>query len=113
MINFSMCDPCNPEKKKSLCDGDCSKNIWFVNGKCKLDGLTYDQVYFVLQKNPNAKSDLLRVTTDPNLLELAKRSQLIADPIEDDNIPYKMINNPKNTLPFYTLFRGNMNGSFK
>ena len=113
MANFDMCDPCNAEKKQSLCDGDCSNNIWFVSGRCKLDNLTYDQVYFVLQRNPNAKNDLLRVTTDPNLIDLANHSSLIQDPIEMDLSPYRVINNPKNTLPFYTLFKGNMNGNFK
>ena len=111
-FNFDMCDNCR-SAPGTLCDGDCADNIWFVNGKCLLDNLTYDQVYFVLQRNPNAKKDLLRVTTDRNLLELARQSRLIMDTIQDDMSPYRVINNPARTLPFYTLFRGNLNGSFK
>lgn len=113
MANFRMCDPCKEPRVGTLCDGDCSKNIWFVGGKCKLDQLTYDQVYFVLQRNPQAKNDLLRVTTDENLLLLAQRTPLISDEIENNVRPYKVINNPAQTLPFYTLFRGNLNGNFK
>ena len=107
MIN-DMCDPCNTDRLKSLCDGDCSKNIWFVNGKCKLDQLTYDQVYYILQRNRSAKKDLLRVTTNPALVFLANQSALIMDPIEEDLRPSNLINNPKKTLPYYTLFKGRL-----
>lgn len=97
---FEMCDPCNPDRTKTLCDGDCSNNIWFVDGKCKLDQLSYEQVYFVLQRNPRAKADLLRATTDPNLIMLANSSKLITDEIEDNQVAYRLVN--KNTLPMYT-----------
>jgi len=112
-MSINMCDPCNPDRVGTLCTGDCTNNIWFVNKKCKLDQLTYDQVYFILQRNPNAKADLLRVTNDPHLLELARNSQLIADQFQDNMTPYRVINNPARTLPFYTLFKGNLNGNFK
>lgn len=112
VFNFEMCDPCKSVASGTLCDGDCDKNIWYVNGKCKLDELTFDQVYFVLQRNPNAKSDLLRVTTNPELIQLATYSRLIKDQIEDDRTPYRVINNPAQTLPFYTLFKGNLNRNF-
>jgi hypothetical protein len=113
MFNFEMCDPCNADKSISLCTGDCRNNIWYVDGKCKLDELTYDQVYFILQRNPNAKNDLLRITNCENLLRLARNSHLISDDIEDNLTPYRMINNPARTLPYYTLFRGDLNGNFK
>ena len=113
MIKFEMCDPCRAASAPSLCDGDCKNNIWYVNGKCKLDQLTYDQVYYVLQHNRSAKKDLLRVTTDPALLQLAERSRLTTDEIEDNRTPYKLVNNPARTLPFYTLYNGNLNRNFK
>ena len=109
--NFN--DPCNPDCRQTLCTGDCSNNIWYQQGACKLDTLTYDQVYFVLERNPKAKKDLLRITNDPCLIELATNSNLIRDPIEDGESVARVINNPAQTLPFYTLFRGNMNGNFK
>lgn len=112
VFNFQMCDACKSYSNTSLCDGDCEKNIWFVNGKCKLDELTFDQVYFILQRNPSAKKDLLRVTTNQELIQLATYSQLIKDPIEDDMRPYRLVNNPAQTLPFYTLFKGNLNRNF-
>lgn len=110
---INMNDPCNPNRKKSLCDGDCVNNMWFVNGQCRLDQLLYDQVYFVLQKNPHAKRDLLRVTTDEILRWLANNTKLIQSEIQSDQRPYNVINNPKHTLPFYTLFRGNIGGNVK
>ncbi len=104
-------DPCNPDKKKSLCDGDCSNNMWFVKGQCRLDQLLYDQVYFILQKNPNAKHDLLKITTDEKLRWMANTTRLVQSTIQEDIRPYNVINNPRNTLPFYTLFRGNVGGN--
>jgi len=108
-----MCDNCNTDRKTTLCTGDCSKNIWFVNGKCKLDEITYDTVYYVLQKNRSAKKDLLRITADPSLVRLAEYTNLVSDEIKDNMTPYKVINNPARTLPFYNLYGGNLNRNFK
>jgi hypothetical protein len=109
---MNMDDNCNPDASKSLCDGDCSNNMWFIQGKCRLDQLTYDQVTFILQRNPHAKNDLLRVTTDECLRRMALEIPLVQSQIQQDQRPYNVINNPKNTLPFYKLFRGNLNGGF-
>lgn len=106
--DFEMCDPCNTERLKTLCDGDTSNNVWYANKQCKLDNLTYDQVFYVLQRNETAQKDLKRITTNANLLWLAANTRLIQDPIEDDEIAAARINNPKQTLPFYYLFRGNI-----
>lgn len=103
----NMCDPCNPGNLQTLCDGDCTNNIWYVNGQCKLDQLTYEQVYYILQHNRTAKRDLLRATSNPALVMLAHQTPLIMDE-KDDNTTQKLINDPAKTLPFYTLFRGNL-----
>jgi hypothetical protein len=106
----------NPNKNKcTVCTGDTSNNIWFVPrapgfpGRCILDELTYDDVYTVLQRNPNASRDLQRVTSQPTLLRLAREVPLVKDPIEDDQAAADRIN--ANTLPFYTIMRGNIDGS--
>ena len=108
-FDFEMNWDCNPDRQKTtLCTGNCENNIWFQNGKCRLDELTYDQVYFILQKNPSAKRDLYAVTVDPNLVTLANGTDLVEDVKEDELRAARIINNPKFTLPFYTLFKGNI-----
>lgn len=104
-----MCDPCR-QGTETLCTGDLTNNIWFQCGKCQLDLLRYEQVEFILQRNPNAKSDLLRITNDPVLIQIAMETRMITDDIEDNLIPYRVINNPQQTLPFYYVFRGNTDG---
>ncbi len=104
---------CNcSEPRKTLCTGDTSKNIWFEKGKCRLDDLTYSTVIFILTRNRNAKSDLLRITSDPCLIDIANKTRLVVPQIEDDARAAARINNPAQTLPFYTLFRGNLNRKF-
>lgn len=94
----------------TLCQGDKTDNIFYVNGKCKLDEVTWEQLYMVLRKVPQAKRDLQRITTDPILLKLAAETRLETDEIEDDKQAADLINK-KNTLPMYTVFRGNFDGS--
>lgn len=106
-----MCDPCNPDRLKTLCDGDCTNNIWFVKGQCRLDQLTYEQVYYILQHNRSAKRDLLRATSNPALVYLAHQTQLIMDE-KDETVTQRLINNPSKTLPFYTLMKGRIDGGF-
>ncbi len=109
-----MSQPVNPGGqlgKCSVCTGDCCNNVWIENGKCTLDNLTFDQVWFILGKNPRAKRDLLRITSDPQLIELANNTKLVVDELEDAKVPERLVN--KNTIPFYTVLRGNINGSWK
>lgn len=108
----------NPEKNCcTMCDLDIVDNVWFQPGppgflgKCKLDELTFGQVYMVLQRNPNAKADLLRVSSNRALRILASQSQLITDPLDDDRNAQKRID--ANSLPFYTQMRGNIDGSIR
>lgn len=93
----------------TLCQGDKSCNIFFVDGKCKLDELTWEQLYIILRKVPQAKADLLRITSDPQLQRLARETRLESDEIEDDKAMADRINKT-NTIPFYTQFRGNIFG---
>jgi hypothetical protein len=115
---FSMSDDVNPNYQTcTVCNGDKSDpcNVWYVNGVCKLDQLTYCQVWAVLERVPRAKADLLKITTDPTLISLANDSRLVSDEIESDQAAADMINKGKGTgagtLPFYTVLRGNTDGS--
>jgi len=100
-----------------MCSGDKENNVWFqpgppgFPGKCKLDEMTWGQVYMVLQRFPTAKEDLIRITHYRPLLTLAIQSNLIADPLDDDRIAQKRLQ--ANSLPFYTHMRGNTDGSIR
>jgi len=116
--DFSMSDNVNDNYQYcTVCDGDKSDscNIWYVDGVCKLDQLTYDQVWLILERIPRAKQDLLNITTDPTLRSLANDSHLISDEIESDKAASDLINKGRGTgagtLPFYTVIRGNSDGS--
>lgn len=122
------CDPCgcgmgvhmldavnlNPNDC-TVCNGDTSDNIWFrpgppgYPGKCKLDLLTYDQVHAVLSRVPCAKDHLLRITSDPCLIRLANTTRLRVAEIESNKMATDRIN--ANTLPYYTVLRGNVDGT--
>ena len=105
--------------KCTVCTREVHNNIWHQPppfyfkgpGRCILDELTFGEVYNVLQKNPDAKKDLLRITTDPDLIALANHSALIQDPIESDLRATNLINKGPNSLPIYSLFYGNSDGS--
>lgn len=108
----------NPNKNCcTKCTGDTKCNIWFqlrapgYPGRCILDELTYDQVYEVLRRNPNAARDLMRITTDPKLLSLAREVKLTESPQDDDARAEKLID--KNTLPYYTVMKGNTGGDIR
>lgn len=100
----------------TLCTGETADNMFFRQGppgypgKCLLDELTYDQVYFILQRVPQAKSHLERITRDPKLLELARTTPLIMSDIEADDISRRRLD--ANSLPYYTLLKGNLGGGF-
>lgn len=111
-FDFDMTWQCNQDRQnQTMCDlrppGD---NIWYQTNLCRLDELTYADVAYILSRNPKAKSDLYKITTDPNLLALANTVRLLPDPKADGEIAARRINNPAQTLPFYTLFRGNTGG---
>lgn len=96
------------EEVQTLCDADTTNNEWFTGGVCLLDQMTPSQVTFVLQKNPKAREDLKRVTTCTELHELVDSVPLLDTKEEEDKLQSSM-NNNANSLPFYTLFRGNLN----
>ena len=116
MYDVDFDEDVNPNKNEcTTCTGDTRNNIWFVPrapgfpGRCVLDELTYDGVYTVLLRNPNAARDLARVTSEPKLQALAREVKLVVDSKEDGEASAKLLN--ANSLPFYTVLRGNSDGS--
>lgn len=111
-------DAVNPNPNQcTLCTGDTSNNMFFVPRapgypwRCVLDEMTYDQVSYVLERIPGAKEDLIRITDDPILLKMARDSELIESPIDDNERVRKRLNS--NSLPMYTVLRGNIDGSVR
>jgi hypothetical protein len=106
--------PCNCAGKNvpTLCDGDRRNNCWIEGGNpetgeggaCLLDTLTREIVINVLQQdNGTARADLLRVTTDSEILELARTVQRNPTGYECDETMQA-----QNTyIPLYTAFSGN------
>jgi len=104
------CGQCPCPAPTSKCNGDKTNNIFYVNGLCYLDQLECDQIQYILEHIPFAKRDLFRITTDPELLFLANSIQLIRDD-PPESLPVAKMINGKGTLPYYLLFRGNIDGS--
>jgi hypothetical protein len=114
---YAEIDPCalvNPNPAcGSMCNLDTHDNCWYVCeqvgylSQCRLDQMTYGEVIEVLERYPFAARDLMRITSDPALLELARTVHLRAPQQEDDAVAENLINKT-NTLPFYTIFRGNL-----
>ena len=73
-------------------------------GVCLLDNLNQEQLVYILERDELARRDLIKVTSDPFLLEKAATVPRL-DTTEEVDVIQSNIN--QNTLPFYTAFRGN------
>lgn len=107
--NPNGCDPCQTGlgPPLTLADGDTTNNYWMEGSACMLDTMTRDQVIYVLQRNPIARKDLARITTCKDLLDLLDLVPLLPTTQEDDEVMKTL--NQGDSLPFYTIFRGNYN----
>lgn len=112
-------DPSCPPPKVTKCDlyRKGMKNVWVERGcnpgdedapgVCLLDTTTEDQVIYVIERDPKAREDLLKVTSDPELLKLAMTTPPLPL-VEDSDREQALINRPNDpgSMPFYTQFRG-------
>lgn len=92
-------------------------NVWVEKGPnpgdekaigiCLLDTLTETQVIGVLERDEKARADLLTVTSDPCLLELARTIPRLPV-VEEADAEQALINRPNEPAqnPFYAVFRG-------
>lgn len=95
------------------CDLDRRNNVWIeggdpntgVGGCCMLDNLTDAQIIYVLERDDKARCDLLRVTSDPHLRELANTIPRLptGEQMDEDQ---KLVNQNSASIPFYSIFRG-------
>jgi hypothetical protein len=72
-----------------------------------LDTMTNEDVIYTLERDEQARADLLQITSDPVLLELAKTIPRLPV-VEQADIEQAELNQPHNSgsIPFYSIFRG-------
>lgn len=99
------------------CDADRANNVWVERGPnpgdelrvgiCLLDTMSEEQVIYSVQRDDRARADLLRVTTNARLLEIARTVprlptvELVDEEQRDMNRP-----NTAASIPFYSIFQG-------
>jgi hypothetical protein len=115
---IDMSDPVNPHPScGSVCSGDNTNNMWWrpgaegFPGQCILDELTFGQVYAVLRRHPHAAEHLRRITNDETLLMLANSVGLVESEIVSNKRVTDKFNANTVVKPYYTLFRGNIDGT--
>lgn len=102
------------ETTGTRCDLDRTNNMWVEGGDpkvgsglCLLDSMSDAQIVYSLQHNQNAARDLLRVTSDPHLRELAATVELLPTAEEEDKLQSDLNRNDEaGSIPFYAIFRG-------
>lgn len=117
-----MADDCPPCKElppcstapHSLCNLDRRNNVWVEGpvdpvtgqgGVCILDTLCREQIIYCIERDDKARADLVKVTSDPRLLELAATVKRLDEHEYEDELMFAS-NSNKASLPFYTAFRG-------
>jgi hypothetical protein len=69
--------------------------------------MTDCQIIHSLERDDVARADLLTVTSDPHLLELARTVPRLPT-VEETDVEQSLLNQSNNSgsIPFYALFRG-------
>lgn len=100
------------DTRTTYCDGDRANNVWIEGadedgngGVCLLDSITDTQLVYVLQRDPKAREDLKRVTTDARLRELADAVPMLSTTEPGDKIQTQ-VNHNAASIPFYSVFQG-------
>jgi hypothetical protein len=70
-----------------------------------LDTMKECQIIDMVSRNDRARADLLRVTTDPYLQELARTVPRLSSE-EPADVEQSAINKNAESIPFYTIFKG-------
>ncbi len=93
------------------------KNVWVEHGVnpgdensigvCMLDTMCDAQIIYTLERDDQARADLLTITSDPHLLEMARTIPRL--PVVEDMDAQQAEFNRQNdsaATPFYAIFRG-------
>lgn len=121
------CDPCAPPRKCTKCDlyvpgtpnvwverGGVSANLfatetpdYSVPGICALDTLCEAQIINIIERDDKARADLLKVTSDPRLRQLALTVPKLPtqELVDAEQLNQNRPNEPS-SIPFYAVFRG-------
>ncbi len=111
--NTTPCVCCPTTAPCTYCDLDRKNNVWVEGavddngngGVCMLDTMTESQIVGVLQCNERAREDLLKITSDPCLRQLAETVPRLSTEEPADQLQ-RQTNRHKDSIPFYTVFRG-------
>ncbi len=103
----SKCDLYRPGDKNVWVERGTSSADVNAPGVCMLDTMTEAQVIYVIERDEKARADLLKVTSDTRLRELAQTIARLPTVQEDDKLQTDMNRNHASASnPFYALFRG-------
>ena len=101
------CPAVSPGQTK--CNRDRVNNVWIEGpdpatgeGVCLLDTMSECQVIYVLERDERARADLIRVTDDARLQELARIIRRLST-VETSDAEMKGQNS---YCPFYSAFKG-------
>lgn len=101
------CDLYKPGDKNVWIDRGCSSADVNAPGVCMLDTMTDAQIIYIIERDPKAREDLLKVTSDPHIRGLVASIAMLPTQQEDDKIQSDVNRNHSgNSIPFYALFRG-------
>lgn len=101
------CDLYRKGDKNVWVERGCSSADVDAPGVCMLDTMTNDQVIYVLERDDRARADLLKVTSDAHLRQLAADISRLPTQQDDDKLQSDMNrNHAPASNPFYALFRG-------
>lgn len=100
------------DTRVTYCDLDRTNNVWVEGadengegGVCLLDTMSAAQVIYVLQRDETARADLVRVTSDPDLKELAATVPRLSTGRPGDKLQ-REVNQKAGPVAFYSVFRG-------
>jgi hypothetical protein len=99
-----------PSNATTLCDLDRKNNVWVEgadaegnNGICLLDTIEEGQLIEVLQRDPLARTDLKRVTSNVYLQNLVDTLPMLPTDYEGDTLQHEQ---NQGTLTLYNVFHG-------
>ena len=110
------CGSCPTEPvRTTYCDRDTKDNVWVERdgnipdavGICLLDTMNERQIIDVVSRNAQARRDLFRVTSDPDLLNLARTLPPLetGEEMDEEQSEFNRNDEPA-SIPFYAIFKG-------
>jgi len=99
----------------SLCNLDLDNNLWVEGrdpenpqrqpGVCMLDTMGENQIIDIVSRNERARQDLLKVTSDRRMIEIANQVKRLPTEEPGDSMQ-RVLGGTKDAGAFYTQFRG-------